>query len=56
MCVYQQKKIHEKRVHVAKVRIFLLTRGFVSLFWLESQWSNALIHDRPVKNSYLFEK
>ena len=41
----QQKKFHEKRVSVAKVRIFLLKSGFGYLFQLESQWASVPSHD-----------
>jgi hypothetical protein len=53
---FSDKKNHEKRVPVSKVRTFLLRRGFGSLFWLESQWISVLIHDPSSKKSYLYEK
>ena len=45
---FQTKKNHEKRLPVAKVRIFLLRRGFVSFFRLESVFSSMTLHVKKI--------
>ena len=52
----QQKTFHEKKVSVAKVRIFLLKRGFGTSFSLNHSGPVFPVMTLPVKKSYLYEK